>query len=250
MLNKELSGKVAIVTGAGKNIGRSIALSLAADGAAVAVNTRASRADAENVVKEIRAAGGRAEVFMADVADAPAVQAMVDGVIKTFGRLDMLVLNAAYRNDVPFIDMSVEEWRRVMSVTMDGSFYCIKASLPHMIKAGGGDIITFGGAKALSSSAGRVHVAAAKHGIVGMTRTLARELAQYGIRVNCVSPGPIDTSRPAARADAKTHYKDIPLGRLGTPDEVAAMVRFLCGAGGRFITGQTMHVNGGTQMSS
>ena len=250
MLNKELSGKVAIVTGAGKNIGRSIALSLAADGAAVAVNTRASRGDAENVVKEIRAAGGKAEVFMADVADAPAVQAMVDGVIKSFGRLDMLVLNASYRKEVPFIDMSAEEWRRVMAVTMDGSFYCIKASLPHMIKAGGGDIITFGGAKALSSCAGRVHVAAAKHGIVGMTRTLARELAEYGIRVNCVSPGPIDTSRPVSRTDAKTPHNDIPLGRLGTPEEIAAMVRFLCGSGGRFITGQTMHVNGGTQMSS
>jgi 3-oxoacyl-[acyl-carrier protein] reductase len=246
----ELSGKVALITGAAKNIGRSIALSLAADGAAVGVNTRASRSEADQVANEIRGAGGKAEVFMADVADPAAVQAMVDGVINKFGRLDILVLNAAHRNEVPFLDMDFEEWRRVMSITLDSTFLCIKAALPHLIKAGGGDIITFGGAKALSSSANRVHVAAAKHGVVGLTRTLAKEVAQYGIRVNCVSPGPIATSRPAGRADHKTPTNGIPLGRLGGPDEIAAMVRFLCGPGGKFITGQTMHVNGGTQMTS
>lgn len=245
-----LSGKVALVTGAAKNIGRSIALSLAADGAAVGVNTRASRSEADQVANEIRIAGGKADVFMADVADPVAVQAMVDGVIRKFGRLDILVLNAAHRNEVSFMDMDFEEWRRVMSVTLDSTFHCIKAALPHLIKAGGGDIITFGGAKALSSSANRVHVAAAKHGVVGLTRTLAKEVAQYGIRVNCVSPGPIATSRPAGRADHKTPINGIPLGRLGGPDEIAAMVSFLCGPGGKFITGQTMHVNGGTQMSS
>jgi len=246
----ELSGKVALVTGAAKNIGRSIALSLAAEGAAVGVNTRASRSEADQVAGEIRSAGGKAEVFMADVADPAAVQAMVDGVINKFGRLDILVLNAAHRNEVPFIDMDFDEWRRVMSITLDSTFLCIKAALPHLIKAGGGDIITFGGARALSSSANRVHVAAAKHGVVGLTRTLAKEVAQYGIRVNCVSPGPIATSRAAGRADHKTPTSGIPLGRLGGPDEVAAMVRFLCGPGGKFITGQTMHVNGGTQMTS
>lgn len=246
----ELSGKVALITGAAKNIGRSIALSLAADGAAVGVNTRASRSEADQVANEIRGAGGKAEVFMADVADPAAVQAMVDGVINKFGRLDILVLNAAHRNEVSFLDMDFEEWRRVMSITLDSTFLCIKAALPHLIKAGGGDIITFGGAKALSSSANRVHVAAAKHGVVGLTRTLAKEVAQYGIRVNCVSPGPIATSRPAGRADHKTPTNGIPLGRLGGPDEIAAMVRFLCGPGGKFITGQTMHVNGGTQMTS
>ena len=246
----ELSGKVALITGAAKNIGRSIALSLAADGAAVGVNTRASRSEADQVANEIRGAGGKAEVFMADVADPAAVQAMVDGVINKFGRLDILVLNAAHRNEVSFLDMDFEEWRRVMSITLDSTFLCIKAALPHLIKAGGGDIITFGGAKALSSAANRVHVAAAKHGVVGLTRTLAKEVAQYGIRVNCVSPGPIATSRPAGRADHKTQTNGIPLGRLGGPDEIAAMVRFLCGPGGKFITGQTMHVNGGTQMTS
>jgi len=246
----ELSGKVALVTGAAKNIGRSIALSLAAEGAAVGVNTRASRSEADQVASEIRSAGGTAEVFMADVADPAAVQAMVEGIIKKFGRLDILVLNAAHRNEVSFMDMDFEEWRRVMSITLDSTFLCIKAALPHLVKAGGGDIITFGGARALSSAANRVHVAAAKHGVVGLTRTLAKEVAQYGVRVNCVSPGPIATSRAAGRANHKTPINGIPLGRLGEPDEIAAMVRFLCGPGGKFITGQTMHVNGGTQMSS
>ena len=141
MSNQEFAGKVALVTGAGKNIGRSIALSFAAAGAAVGVNTRESRAEAESVVREIQAAGGKAALFMADVADAAAVNTMVEGVVKQFGRLDMLVLNASYRKETLFMDMSFEEWRRVMSISLDGSFHCIKASLPHLIKAGGGNIV-------------------------------------------------------------------------------------------------------------
>ena len=248
--NKELSGKVALITGAGKNIGRSIALSLAAAGCAVAVNTRASRNEAEDVVKASRDAGGQAEVFMADVSDGPAVQAMVEGIIKRFGRLDIAVLNAAYRKDVSFEDMDFDEWRRAMSVTLDGAFHCAKASLPHLIKAGGGSIITFAGHKALSSRPGKAHVSASKHGIVGMTRVLARELARHGIRVNCISPGPIHTDLTDTPHIKKTGASDVPLGRQGRPEEIAAMVRFLCGPEGTFITGQTMHINGGTQMTS
>jgi 3-oxoacyl-[acyl-carrier protein] reductase len=247
-MGKELSGRVALVTGAGRNIGRSIALALAAEGAAVALNTRASREGVENVAREIREAKGEAEVFMADVADAAGVQAMVDGVIERFGRLDILVLNAAYRNDLPFLEMSLEEWRRAMSVTLDGTFICIKAALPHIIGAGGGSIVTFGGGRALYAAAHRAHVAASKFGVVGLTRVLARELGEHNVRINCVSPGPIATSaRPGNR---KTGAEEIPLGRHGTPEEVAATVRFLCSAGGAYITGQTIHVNGGTLMAS
>ena len=244
----ELSGKVALVTGAGKNIGRSIALELAKEGAAVALNTRASREGVENVAQEIRAAKGEADVFMADVADPAGVQAMVDGVIKRFGRLDILVLNAAYRADMPFMDISLEEWRRAMSVTLDGSFLCIKAAVPHLIKAGGGSIVTFAGGRALYAAAHRAHVAASKFGVVGLTRVLAKELGEHHIRVNCVSPGPIDTSTRAG--NRKTGTEEIPLGRHGAPAEVAATVRFLCSAGGAYITGQTIHVNGGTLMAS
>ena len=248
--NSELAGKVALVTGAGKNIGRAIALSLAGAGAAIAVNTRASRNDAERVVQEIRNAGGQAEVFMADVSDGTAVQTMVDSVIKRFGRLDILVLNAAYRKEVLFSDMSFDERRRAMSTTLDGAFHCAKSGLPHLIKAGGGTIITFAGGRALSSQVGRAHVAASKHGVVGMTRVLAREFARYGIRVNCVSPGPINTDLTGNHVVQKTRTEDIPIGRYGEPEDIAETVRFLCTGGGSFITGQTIHVNGGTQMTS
>lgn len=245
---KELAGQVALVTGAGQNIGRAIALALAAGGAAVAVNTRASRDAAENVAQEIRTAGGKAEVFMADIADAREVQAMFNGVIERFGRIDILVLNASARKEVPFVEMSFEEWRRILSISLDGSFHCIKASLPAMIKAGAGNIITLTGDTALGGAAGKVHSSAAKNGLVGMTRALARELGHHGIRVNCVSPGYINTPRPAHRSERPQAKGLIPLGRWGEADEIAATIRFLCGPGAGFITGQTIHVNGGQTM--
>jgi 3-oxoacyl-[acyl-carrier protein] reductase len=246
--NNEFSGKVALVTGAGRNIGRAIALTLAAGGAMVAVNTRASREEAEAVALEIRQAGGRAQVYLADVADARAVQAMVDEIIGRFGRVDILVLNASVRKEVRFTEMTFEEWRTVMSISLDGSFHCIKACLPSMIEAGGGHIITVGGDTALSGAVGKVHSSAAKSGLAGMTRALARELAQHGIRVNCVSPGSINTTRPAHRSARPSPGSHIPIGRHGEPEEIAATVRFLCGPGAGFITGQTLHVNGGTLM--
>jgi len=243
--SNEFAGKVALVTGAGRNIGRAIALALAAGGAAVAVNTRSSREAAEKVVAEIHATGGQAAVFMADVADANAVNAMVAGVIKQFGRIDMLVLNASMRKETPFIDMSFDEWRNILAITLDGSFHCVKACLPAMIKAGGGAIVTLGGMMALSGAKNRVHGSVAKGGLVGMTRALSRDLAQYGIRVNCVSPGQINTVRAAGRSPRTDAATAIPLARAGEPEEIATAVRFLCGPGASYITGQTLHVNGG-----
>ena len=243
--NGELAGKVALVTGASRNIGRAIALSLAVGGATVAVNTRNSREEAEQVVQTIRDSGGQAALCMADIADAGGVQAMFESVIRRFGRLDILVLNASQRKEVPFAEMSFEEWRRIMSISLDGSFHCIKAALPAMIGAGGGNIIALTGDTALTGIAGKVHSSAAKSGLTGMTRALARELGQYGIRVNCVSPGHIDTTRPAHRSARPQAKGLIPLGRWGESEEIAAAVRFLCGPGGGFITGQTIHINGG-----
>lgn len=244
----ELAGRVALVTGAAKNIGRAIALELAAAGAKVAINTRASRAEAESVAAEIRAAGGKAAVCIADIAEAGAVQRMHAAVAAELGAIDILVLNASVRREIPFETMDFGEWRQVMSISLDGAFHCVQAVLPGMLKAGRGDIITLIGDSALTGAAGKVHSSAAKSGLAGMTRALAREFAGRGIRANCVSPGHFDTTRAnprAPRPDASAH---IPLGRYGDPREIAATVRFLCGPGGGFITGQVLHVNGGQWM--
>jgi 3-oxoacyl-[acyl-carrier protein] reductase len=248
ILDKELTGKVALVTGAGINIGRATALELARAGATVAVNTRASREAADAVMQEIRATDGRAEVYMADVADAAQVRQMVDAVIARFGRIDILVLNASVRKETRFTDMSFEEWRVPLSISLDGSFHCIKACLPSMIAAGGGNIVALTGSNVLTGAVGKVHSSAAKSGLTGMIRALAREVGQHGIRANCVSPGSINTTRPSHRS-ARRNAKDIvPLERYGESEEIAATVRFLCGPGASYITGQTLHVNGGQWM--
>jgi 3-oxoacyl-[acyl-carrier protein] reductase len=248
LAGRELQGRVALVTGGARNIGKAISLALAAAGASVAVNTRASREDADALVKVIREAGGAAEFYVADIADAAAVKAMTEAALKRFGRIDILVLNASQRREVPFKDMSFEEWRATMSITLDGSFHCIKACLPSMTACGGGHIITLAGDAVLLGNPGKAHNTAAKNGLVGLTRVLAKELAEDGIRVNCVSPGSIDTVRPAHRSSRAPAKGAIPLGRWGEPEEIAAVVRFLCGPGGGFITGQTIHVNGGNMM--
>ncbi len=246
--NQELAGKVALVTGAGINIGRATALELAKAGAAVAVNTRTSREAAEAVVQEIRAAGGQAELYMADIANAAQVQQMVGSVIARFGRIDILVLNASVRKEARFTDMSFEEWRVPLSISLDGSFHCVKACLPSMIAAGGGNIIALTGSNVLTGAVGKVHSSAAKSGLTGMIRALAREVGQHGIRANCVSPGIINTSRPSHRSPRRDAKGIVPLERYGESGEIAATVRFLCGPGASYITGQTVHVNGGQTM--
>ena len=243
----ELAGKVALVTGASRNIGRAIALALAAGGAAVAVNSRASKEDAQKVAQEIRAAGGKAEVFMADIVDAKAVSAMVEAIVKRFGRLDLLVLNASVRKETPFIDMGFDEWKSLTAVTLDGSFHCAKACLPHMIKAGGGSIVTIGGMTALSGAKRRVHGSVGKFGLYGFTRALAKELGEHQIRVNCVAPGQMNTTRAADRT-VRPDVSNVPLGRRVEPEEIADVVRFLCGPGSKMVSGQLIYVDGGQQM--
>lgn len=245
---RELAGKVALVTGAGRNIGRATAHALAAAGAAVAVNTRQSRDAAEAVVGEIRAAGGDAALFMADIADAAAVRAMVDGIVKQWGRLDILVLNASVRKETPYLDISLDEWRMIMGISLDGSFYLTQACIPHMIKAGGGSIVTLAGMVSLSGAKRRVHGSVAKHGMVGLTRGIAREFGEHGIRANCIAPGQMNTPRAPGRAPRADAKDTIPLGRPGEPEEIASAVRYLCGPGASFINGQTLQVNGGQMM--
>jgi 3-oxoacyl-[acyl-carrier protein] reductase len=245
---RELEGKVALITGAGRNIGRATALALAAAGAAVAVNTRQSQDAATTVVREIRDAGGDADVFMADIADANAVRTMVDRIADKWGRLDILVLNASVRKETPFLDISYDEWRMIMGISLDGSFYLTQACIPHMIKAGGGSIVTLAGMVSLSGAKRRIHGSVAKHGMIGLTRGIAREFGEHGIRANCIAPGQMNTPRAPGRAPRADPKATIPLGRPGEPEEIASAVRFLCGPGASFINGQTIQVNGGQMM--
>ena len=247
----ELAGKVALVTGGARNIGRAISCALAAGGAAVMVNARNSREDAEQTVAQIVSAGGRAALHMADVTDAGAVAAMVESTVAQFGRLDVLVNNAAVRAETSLAGMTLDEWRRVLSSMLDGSFLCAQACAPHLARAGAGSIVNIGGMTAHTGASGRAHVVTAKAGITGLTRALALELAPQSITVNCVVPGTIETVRGLPGAPERPAHRSglPPVGRRGDPNEVAAAVRFLCGPGARYITGQSLHVSGGGYMA-
>lgn len=247
---RELTGKVALVTGAARNIGRAIACALAEGGASVMVNARTSREEAQATVDMIRAAGGRAGLHFADVTDAAEVAGMVTATVQQFGRLDLLVNNAAIRAETAFEAMAFDEWRRVLATVLDGAFVCTQACLPHLAGGGAGAIVNIGGMTAHQGARGRAHVVTAKAGLAGMTRALAHDLAAQNVTVNCVVPGTIETIRGLPGAPPRpAHRQSLPaLGRRGEPAEVAAAVRFLCGPGARYVTGQAVHVNGGGYM--
>ena len=246
MNSTPLAGQVAVVTGAGRNIGRAIALALADAGARVAVNVRASRDEGDAVVAAIAAQRGEAMLCVADVTDRAQVDAMVAAVLARHGRIDLLVNNAAIRQEAAFGDMSFDTWRVAQSVCVDGAFHCTQAALP-ALQARGGSVVNIGGMTAATGAAHRAHVVTAKAAIGGLTRALAHELAPFGITVNCVSPGLIDTIRDGALPH---HHRTAvnALRRRGTPDEVAAAVCYLCGPAARYVTGQMLHVNGGAWM--
>ena len=251
MTDNELHGKVAIVTGAGRNIGRAIALALAEGGAAILVNARSNRDEADAVAREIESLGGKALVHIGDVADASAVQAMAEAALRDFGRLDILVNNAALRREKPFAEMSYAEWREIMDVTLDGAFHCVKACLPALRKSGAGTIVNIGGLSAHTGAKDRAHVVTAKAGIIGFTRALAHDLADDGITVNCVVPGLIGTTRPKDKPEPAHHATHQTItGARGRPEDVAAAVRFLCGPGARYMTGQAIHSNGGAYLGA
>jgi 3-oxoacyl-[acyl-carrier protein] reductase len=231
----ELKGRVALVTGAARNIGRAIALELAAAGASVVVNAKTSRDEVDTLAEET---GGLS--ILADVTDEAAVARMVQAALERFGRLDILVNNAALRAVEPLERIGFERWREITGVILDGAWLCARACLPHLPDDTGA-IINIGGMSAHTGAAGRPHVVAAKAGVVGLTRALAHDLAPRGITVNCVVPGLIDTVRSSPSA----HTIESLMGRRGRPEEVAGAVRFLAGPGARYITGQTLHVNGG-----
>ena len=242
-----LRGCVAIVTGSARNIGRAIAHALAEAGAAVVVNARSSAADAAAVVREIQDVGGQAVAKIANVGDPSSVASLIDTAIQTFGRLDILVNNAAVRREIDFEKLDYNEWREIMATILDGAYLCAHAASPHMIAAGGGSIVNIGGLSSYTGAARRAHVIAAKAGLVGLTRALAHDLAPHGITVNCVAPGLIDTARSGPEPAHHSRHSTL-VGRRGTPGEIAAVVRFLCGPDARYITGQTLHANGGVFM--
>ena len=254
----DLAGQVAIVTGGAKNIGRAIARSLAAGGAAVMVNAVSSMDAAAETAALITAAGGQAEVFRADVRDYGAVEQMIDATVQRFGRLSLLVNNHTYRHTTPIEELSLDEWQQMIDVVLTGVFHTIRAAIPRLTEAGGGSIVNIGGMSTHVGYRGGASRSAAKSGVEGLTRAAALDLARYGITVNCVAPGSIDTIRdPRTRHGTMTDGgaggaltagpdgQDIPAGRKGCPGEIAAMVRMLCGPDARYVTGQIIHVNGG-----
>ncbi|HXC15632.1 MAG TPA: SDR family oxidoreductase [Stellaceae bacterium] len=243
----KLDGKVALITGSGRNIGRATALKLAGEGAHIVVNARANEAEAEAVAREVREKGVKAVAVLADVAKKEQVDALAARALSEFGRVDILINNAAIRPHKPFTEVTVQDWEHVRGVVLDGAFYLTQAVIPSMVKNNYGRILFFTGDGAFTGGSGRAHVSAAKMGLVGFARALASEFAPQNIRANVVSPGSIDTRRdnPEWYRGHTPNAAGIPLGRQGQVDEIAATCLFLVGDDGGFITGQTIHVNGG-----
>jgi NAD(P)-dependent dehydrogenase (short-subunit alcohol dehydrogenase family) len=243
--DNELKGRVAVITGAGRSIGREMAIELASAGCNVVVNVRSNRAEGEEVVKQVEAKGAQGLVALADVVDAKAVQAMADAALKKFGRIDYLINNAALRQEKSIDDMTFEDWRFITGVILDGAFHCVKACLPAIRKSDAGSIINIGGLTGAMGAPDRAHVVTAKAGIAGFTRALAMELSSNKITVNTIVPSML--ARPGKPDEIPEHpvYKPL-LGRAGWPDDIAPLARLLLGPGGRYITGQIINVSGGT----
>ncbi|MGE5641592.1 MAG: SDR family NAD(P)-dependent oxidoreductase [Byssovorax cruenta] len=243
-----LKNKVALVTGSGRNLGRAIALAFAREGADVVVNSRSNPAEAELVAEEARVSGVRAIATLADVSDRSQVETMFQQALEAFGRVDILVSNAAIRPQTSFVDLTVEEWKQAIGVILDGAFYCTQAALSSMLANQFGRVIYITGDGAYSGVAQRAHVSAAKMGLTGLARGLATEFAEKNITFNIISPGRMDTTRDNSfYADPASMQRvdDIPMKRLGNPDEIANACVFLSTNEAAYITGQTLHVNGG-----
>lgn len=240
-------GGVALVTGASRGIGRSIALQLAADGFAVGVNYASSSGKADDVVNEITAAGGSAIAVQADVSDADAVAAMFDKVAEELGPITVLVNNAGITDDGLLLRMSPEQWDTVISTNLRSVFLCTKAALRGMIRAKGGRIINISSVSGVYGNAGQGNYSASKAGVIGFTMATAKEVGSRGITVNAVAPGFIATDMTDALGDEATNAatEQISLGRLGTPEEVASVVGYLASDGASYITGQTIVIDGG-----
>jgi 3-oxoacyl-[acyl-carrier protein] reductase len=245
-----LQGKVALVTGASRGIGRAIALELARQGAKVAVNYAGSEAKANEVVEEIKNMGGEAFAIQADVSNAEAVDQMVKAVLERFERIDILVNNAGITRDNLLMRMKEEEWDDVININLKGVFNCTKAVTRPMMKQRYGRIVNIASIVGVSGNPGQANYVAAKAGVIGLTKTAARELASRNITVNAVAPGFITTDMTDRLSEElkEEMLKQIPLARFGEPEDIAKVVSFLVSDAASYVTGQTLHVDGGMVM--
>ena len=245
-----LQGQVALVTGGSRGIGRAIALRLAADGAEVVLNYLENDAAADEAVQLVRAAHGVASSARFDIADAEGARAGVQSIVDRAGRLDILVNNAGTTADAFVLRLKEEEWERALRVNLTGAFHCTKVALRAMIRGRYGRIVNLTSVVADMGNAGQAAYAAAKAGLVGLTKSLAREVASRGVTVNAVAPGFVETDMTAALSEEQRAFYTnfIPAGRVARPEEVAAAVAFLASPAAGYITGHVLHVNGGLYM--
>ncbi len=245
-----LNGKVAVVTGASRGIGRAIALELAARGARVVVNYHRSEQAAQEVVSQIQANGGEAVAFQADVSDFQQAQALIKFALETFGDLHILVNNAGITRDTLLMTMSEEDWDEVIRTNLKSTFNCSKAAIRHMIRKRYGRIINIASVAGQMGNAGQTNYSASKAGQIGFTKALAREVASRNITVNAIAPGFVDTEilNTMPRETLEAALKLVPLGRMGRPEEIAFAVAFLASDQAAYITGQVLGVDGGMAM--
>lgn len=245
-----LEGKVAVVTGASRGIGRAIALKLASQGAKVVINYNGSEEKAKEVQTQIETEGGKAVIYRCDVSDYDACQTFIQDVIKTEGSMDILVNNAGITRDGLLMKMSEEDFDRVIDTNLKGAFHTIRFAARQMLKQRSGRIINMASVVGVTGNAGQANYAASKAGVIGLTKATARELASRGITVNAVAPGFIETDMTAVLPEKvkEASVSQIPLGKFGSPEQVAAAVAFLASSDAAYITGQVLHVDGGMVM--
>lgn len=247
-IKTDLKDKVAIVTGSSRGIGRAIALALARDGADIVVNASSNIVKAKEVADEIESMGRKALVVLADVSRKDHVKSMIEQTLEKFGKIDILVNNAGIVGPtVPIQELSEEDWDRVINIDLKGTFLCCKMVVPHMISRRSGKVVNMSSIAGKEGNANMTAYCAAKAGIIGFTKALAEEVAKYGIRVNCVCPALIETELVERMDKKQAEYlkSKIPLGRLGKPEEVAELVKFLVSDASDFITGQAFNIDGG-----
>lgn len=241
--------RVAFISGAGRNIGRAVAVKFAQKGIHVVVNGSSDRAAVEETARLADLEGVRALVLMGDVGQSAQVKDMAAAALKEFGRVDIVINNAAIRHKTPLLEMSEEEWHRILGVDLHSAFYTAQAFVPGMIDNGWGRIVSMTGMNAMHGYDGRAPVSTAKHGLWGLTKSMAKEFGSQGVTANAISPGPIRPDPPDPSRDAflAKHVPDVPVGRAGEPMEIAALAAFLCSDDGAYVNAQMIACNGGAQ---